>query len=209
MIEQGSPEWKAARCGRATASRMSDIMAKGKNGEPSRTRASYMAELVSERLTGVPYESFVSADMARGSEVEAEARFAYAFRTNENPQPAEFVEHPKIPMSGASPDALIGEDGLVEFKVPKTSTHIDNIMALKTGAKIDRAYELQVAWQLACTGRKWADLVSFDPRMPEHLKLVIRRVNRDEALIRECERAVVEFLSETAALVEKLKGMKL
>jgi hypothetical protein len=150
-MQQNSAEWYEARLGKVTASRIADVMAKGRSGEPSRTRASYMAELICERLTGQRYESFQSADMERGNEVEAQAKASYGFTNAEVMAEGGFDPHPCITDFGASPDTLVGYEGLAEFKCPKSSTHIDTLM----GVKIDRGYIFQMQTQMACTGRKW------------------------------------------------------
>lgn len=198
-VTQGSEEWKALRLGRATASRVADIVAKGKSG-PSASRANYLAQLVAERLTGVPQDSYQSDAMERGSEVEPDARDAYAFRKSIDVELVGFVPHPSILMSGASPDGLIGDRGLVQFKCPNTATHIDT---LRRGV-IPGRYETQMMWEMACTDRDWCDFVSFDPRLPESMRLVVQRVPRNAARILELEAAVINFLHEVDETVAEL-----
>lgn len=199
MSEQGTEEWFRERLGKVTASRVSDVIAKTKTGGGA-SRANYMAELIAERLTGVPAEKYTNAAMQWGLDTEAEAATAYAFRANADLETIGFVPHPKIAMSGASPDRLVGKIGLAEIKCPNTSTHIDTLL----GASIADKYVVQTQWQMACTGRKWTDWVSYDPRMPENMRLFIKRINRDEGRIAELEKLVIEFLAEldqkTAAL---------
>jgi hypothetical protein len=192
MTEQGSEEWKAKRLGKVTASRIDAVTAQGRGGAPSATRASYMADLIVERLTGNPTEGFCSLDMQRGNEIEPEARDAYAFYNGVTPELIDFVDHPSIAMSGASPDSYIGDDGLLELKCPKSSTH----MATLLGKNIDGGYLKQMYWQMACTGRSWCDFASYDPRMPEHLRLFVKRVHRDDKIIQKLEDDVLEFLLE-------------
>jgi len=145
-LEQGTPEWHAARCGRITASRIADLMAKGRSGSPSASRANYMAELIVERLTGLPAKSFTNAAMQWGTETEPEARSVYAFHTGAVVVQVGFIPHPLMPDdAGCSPDGLIGDDGLVEIKCPNTATHIE---ILKTG-KIPQKYIYQMQWQMA------------------------------------------------------------
>lgn len=199
-LQQGTEEWKVARRGFASASRMADIMAKTKSG-PAATRANYMAQLVAERLTGKCEESYTSADMQRGTELEPEARAAYCLLTDNDVAEVGFILHPAIEWSGASPDGLIGDDGLIEIKCPKTATHIDTLR----GGSIDRRYMLQMQWQMACTGRQWCDFASYDPRLPGSMSLHIRRVQRDNILIFEMEAHVIEFLREIAETVADLK----
>lgn len=201
MIEQGSKEWKADRAGKATASRIADVMAKTKSG-PAASRANYLAQLVAERLTGEPSEGFVSAAMAHGTATEPEARNAYAFATDNDVVQVGFIPHPTIEWSGASPDGIIGDDGLVEIKCPNTATHIETLL----GDGIDRKYVLQMQWQMACTGRKWCDFVSYDPRLPGSMSLHIQRVHRDDLMIAEIQREVSGFLKEVAETVAELQS---
>lgn len=198
-MEQGSAEWHAARLGKVTASRVADVVAKTKTGW-SASRANYMAELIAERLTGTPAEKFTNAAMQWGTETEAEARAAYAFRTDADVIEVGFVEHPTIAMSGASPDGFVGDVGLVEIKSPNTATHLDTLL----GQSVPGKYVTQMQWQMSCTGRQWCDFASFDPRLPESMRLYVERVPRNDALIAELEDAVVAFLRELDAKIERL-----
>lgn len=198
---QGSDAWRAARCGWVGASRVADIVAKTKTGV-SASRATYMGQLIAERLTGVPMETFKSEAMQFGTDTEATARAAYQFETCMLVAKTGFVPHPAIAMAGASPDGLIGDDGLVECKCPNSATHIDALL----GRSIPGRYVTQMQWQLACTGRAWCDYCSFDPRMPEHMRLLIQRVPRDGKAIAELEQAVREFLVEIDAKVAVLSS---
>lgn len=197
---QGTPEWHAARAGRVTASRMADLTAKTRTGFGA-SRANYLAELVAERLTGTVAESFTNAAMKWGTEMEPEARSAYSFMLDKEVVPVGFVIHPTIEMAGASPDGLVGDDGLVEIKCPNTATHIDTLL---TGAVPDK-YIKQMQWQMACTGRKWCDFVSYDPRLPARMQMFVLRVPMDPS--NELETAVRAFLAEVddtvAALSQK------
>jgi putative phage-type endonuclease len=198
-IIQGSDEWRALRVGRVTASRVADIVRRTKTGF-STSRANYMAELVAEKLTGIPAPQFNSAPMQWGTDNEPNARAAYEFKAACEVTPVGFVVHPVIRDSGASPDGLVGTDGLVEFKCPLTATHIDTLLS----GKIDPDYITQMQWQMACTGRKWCDWVSFDPRMPESLKLFVQRVDRNDETIASLETSVREFLDELAKKLAQL-----
>lgn len=201
-LEQGSPEWHAARLGKVTASRVADVIAKTKSGWGA-SRANYMAQLVAERLTGTPTEGYTNAAMQWGTDMEPAARAEYEFMRNAEVLPVGFVNHPAYEMSGASPDGLVGKDGLIEIKCPNTATHIDTLL----GAGIPDKYVVQMQWQMACTERKWCDFVSYDPRMPEGAKLYIERVRRDDSRIAELHQMVGLFLGEldekVAALVAK------
>jgi putative phage-type endonuclease len=202
MIEQGSPEWFAQRCGKATASRVADIMATTKSGV-SALRTNYAAQLIAERLTGTVAESYTNAAMQWGTDTEPDARAAYCFYQRCKVVPAEFVPHPTISMAGASPDGYVGDDGLVEIKCPNTATHIETLL----GRSVPGKYVAQIQFQLACTGRKWCDFVSFDPRMPENLKLFVRRVVRDDTHIGDIEAAVIAFLMHVDAKVKALNEL--
>ncbi|KFG68671.1 lambda exonuclease family protein [Microvirga sp. BSC39] len=198
-IVQGSDEWLAVRVGKVTASRVADVVAKTKTGYGA-SRANYMAELIAERLTGEPAERFTNSAMKWGTEQEPDARVAYEFRVDAEVVQVGFVPHPTIAMTGASPDGLVGEEGLVEIKCPNTATHIDTLLSQTVPGK----YVTQMMWQMACTGRQWCDFVSYDPRMPEHMRLFVKRVHRDDALIASLEADVAGFLAELAQKVVEL-----
>jgi putative phage-type endonuclease len=191
MIEQGSPEWKAMRLGRATASRVSDIIARTKTGWGA-SRANYAAELIAERLTGVPADSYVNGSMQWGIDKEADARAAYEFMVDAEVVPASFVPHPTIADAGASPDGYVGDDGLVEIKCPNTATHLETLRSQAVPGK----YATQMQFQMACTGRQWCDFVSFDPRLPEPMQLFVKRIARDAVVIADLEQEVVAFLQD-------------
>jgi putative phage-type endonuclease len=202
MIEQGSDSWHALRCGKATASRIADIVRRTKSGE-SMMRARYLGELVAERLTGAQAPGFKSADMQWGNDTEDQARAAYAFYYDADLTSVPFVDHPTIAMAGASPDRIVGIDGLLEIKCPASHTHIASLL----GAPIDPDYLTQMQWQMACTGRAWCDWCSFDPRMPEDMRLIVKRIPRDPERIDELEAAVRKFLAEVDATVAKLSAL--
>lgn len=198
---QGTEEWKAARLGRLTASRIAKALARTKTGWGA-SRANLRAELVCERLTGVPQDTYTNAAMQWGTDQEPAARAAYEFYRDVDVVTVGFIDHPRILMSGASPDGLVGTDGLVEFKCPNTATHIETL----SGAPVADEYRKQVLWQMACTGRKWADLASFDPRMPAEMQLHVTRIERDDAAIAELEREAEVFLAEVLEVCNSLKA---
>jgi putative phage-type endonuclease len=202
-IIQGTPEWFAQRLGKVTASRVADVIAKTKTGY-STSRANYLAQLVAERLTGQAAESFSNAAMQHGTETEPLARMAYETETGLMVTEVAMIDHPTIPMTGASPDGLVGESGLVEIKCPNTATHIDTLLSDKAPTK----YIPQMQWQMVCTGRAWCDFVSFDPRLPEDMQLFVKRVERDDAYIAELEAEVKTFLIEVESTVNKLIELK-
>lgn len=203
-MEQRSTEWFAARAGRVTASRIADVMAKAKTGWGA-SRTNYLAQLVAERMTGTCEPGFSNAAMQWGTDKEPEARECYAFEAGVSVMEEGFVPHPTLAWAGASPDGLVGIDGLVEIKCPNSATHIDTLL----GAPIADKYVKQMQFQMACTGRKWCDFVSYDPRLGVDMQLHIRRVDRDPVLIGEIEAAVRLFLDEVeakvAALTEKYR----
>ncbi len=200
---QGTDEWKQLRCGKVTASRVADVVAKTKTGY-SASRANYMAQLIAERLTGgVVAESFTNAAMEHGTATEPEARAAYEFYESAAVQQVAFVLHPSIDQAGCSPDGLVGDDGLVEIKCPNTATHLDTLLGQSVPAK----YETQMQFQMACTGRKYCDFVSYDPRLPENLRLFVKRVHRDEKRINDLETEVASFLLEIAVKLSELNSL--
>jgi putative phage-type endonuclease len=201
VIEQGSAEWLAERCGKVTASRIADLMAKTKTGFAA-TRLNYRAQLIAERLTGTVAPSFTNAAMIHGTETEPEARRAYEFFVDRDVQQVGFVPHPEIEMCGASPDGLVGDDGLLELKCPNTATHIETLLS----GVIPDKYVKQMMFQMACTGRQWCDFASYDNRLPERMRLFVQRVHRDAAVIGEIEQAVRDFLSEIEITVASLEA---
>lgn len=201
MSAQGTAEWFAERAGKVTASRVADVCAKTKTGWGA-SRANYAAELIAERLTGAKVDGYTNAAMQHGIDTEPQARIAYEFQTDVDVVQVGFIPHPTIAMSGASPDGYVGDEGLVEIKCPSTATHIDTLLDSKIPAK----YVTQMQWQMACTGRKWCDFCSFDPRMPESMRLFIQRVERDEKRIAELERDVELFIREINTKVDALRS---
>lgn len=199
-MEQRSDEWFEARLGKVTASKIADVMSTLKTGKEAITRKNYRIQLVSERLTNKKADSFINDAMRIGIEREDDARTTYIFKHNDVEEIG-FVDHPTIPMTGASPDGLVGDDGLIEIKCPLTTTHTDTLISGKAPSK----YIPQMQWQMACTGRKWCDFVSFNPDFPENLQLFVVRVERDDTLIQELEDGVKKFLSEVDETVNKLK----
>lgn len=195
-IEQRSDQWKQIRCGKVTASRIADLMARTKSG-PSASRANYLAELLVERLTGVPTEGYTNAAMQRGTDLEPVAREAYELSREMWVSEIGFVVHPRINDSGASPDGLCAADGLVEIKCMGGANHLDVLLR----GEIPDKYIKQMQWQMACCERAWCDFAAFHPGFPSDMQLFVKRVPRDDALIAEMEREVSAFLAE---LDEKL-----
>ena len=203
MIIQGSPEWFSARLGKATASKITDILATLKTGEAA-SRKNYRVELVCERLTGLKAEGYTNSHMERGTALEPIARALYEFKQDVVVDEIGFVIHPDMEMSGASPDGLIGKDGLVEIKCPTAGNHVDTILSGKSPSK----YYAQMQWQMACTNRLWCDFVSYCPEVGDKLALFVTRVHRDDAWIVETEMAVSKFLIEVSELTQQLKDLQ-
>ena len=203
MMDQGSESWFQIRIGKVTASRVADVLAKTKSGY-SASRDNYMAQLVCERLTGQKAEGFTNAAMQHGTETEPLARAAYEALKDVLVDEVGFVPHPTIQMAGASPDGLVEQDGLLEIKCPNTATHIDTLLSDSVPTK----YFTQMQFQLACTGRKWCDFVSFDNRLPEELQLFVKRVPRDETYIKLMEAEIVQFIAELDDKINKLMKVK-
>lgn len=200
--EQGTAQWLQERCGFATASRIADIMAKIKSGEAA-SRSTYRAELVAQRLTGQVQEGYTNSAMAHGTEFEPFARAMYEIANGVIVEECGFIKHPTIEWSGASPDGLIGNDGLIEIKCPNTATHIDYLLKGVVPSK----YQPQMLWQMACTGRQWCDFASFDPRMPAELQLFVARFSANPDRIKEAEAEVIAFLEEVDETVKGLEQL--
>lgn len=218
-VEQGSVDWLQMRTGCVTGSRVADVLAKLKRKEgEAAVRYNYKAEIISEQLTGRAWDHFVSRDMRWGIENEIFARNAYEMYVDDVKQAGHdeitsedtvervgFALHDRIKRFGASPDALVGEDGLAEFKCPTTTTHIEYIIA----GVVPPEYHWQMLAEMACTGRDWCDFVSYDPRLPKRLQLFVRRFERDEARIAEMEAEVEKFLAEVDQAIVKLNSSTL
>lgn len=199
--EQETEGWMLARAGNFTASRSADLMAKTRSG-PSASRANLIATLAVERITGECVATYTNAAMQRGTELEAEARDAYSFERGVSVAETGYVKHPTLAHVGASPDGLVGDEGLVEIKCPASmQKHLD---ALRTGAHAVE-YRWQLQHQMMVTGREWVDAVSYDPRFPDGLQLAIVRVQRDEKAIKELMLSIVVAEPEVQAIVEELR----
>ncbi|MCO3773809.1 YqaJ viral recombinase family protein [Pseudomonas aeruginosa] len=203
MLQQ-TDDWFAQRLGKVTASKVKDIMAKGRGGAPSATRQNYMMQLLCERLTGKREEGYTNAAMQRGNDLEPIARAAYEMYEDCEVVEVGLILHPSIDGFGASPDGVIlldnGRRGL-EIKCPNTAQHI----AVIQSGKHDTQYEWQMLAQMACADLESVDFVSFDDRLPEELQYVCFRYHRDETRIREMEAEVMAFLEELAELEHQMR----
>ena len=190
-VQQGTPEWILARLGCGTASRANDMCA----AETTAAYQNYLWELVAERETAQPTESYVNADMERGIAVEPIARAAYEAHTGTFVETTGFYLHPEIPFFGASPDGLVGTEGLLEIKSPRTSTHLRYL----SEGKVPTKYKRQMMCQLACVpGRKWVDFVSFDDRVRESKRLFIVRFEPKQSEMDEMLEQIKKFLNRVA-----------
>lgn len=200
-LAQGSDAWKAARCGSLGASVLHEAVARTKTGYGA-SRANRMATLVIEQLTGVPVETFQNAAMLHGTETEPEARIAYEFYANADVAQVGLVLHPNIGGTHASPDGLVGTDGLLEIKCPQPAQHLSTLL----GEPIPEKYQIQMLWQMKCCDRAWCDFASYSPAFPESMKLHVRRFPRDDARIAELEKEVIDFLNELRLTVHRLRS---
>ena len=204
-VTQGSEAWQMVRCGKVTASRLADVLAKTKSGYSS-SRANYMTQLVLERVTGTKAESYTNAAMLHGVTQEPFARAAYEAHTGQMVEEVGFLPHPEIADAGASPDGLVGDEGMVEIKCPASSTALEVWLTHAQGGNpVDAKYYAQMQWQMRCAGRSWCDYVVFDPRMPAKAQLFIFRVVRNDEWLKIAESEVVTFLAEVDAKVKSLK----
>lgn len=198
MSLQGTEQWHLDRCGCATASEFSSVLAKGEG----KTRASYLRRVVTERLTGKPTESYSNGHMLRGQLQEPFARLAYEAAFGEPIIESGFIKHPTM-MAGCSPDGLLGQDGGGEFKC------VIPTVQLATWLRGDYPPEhrAQIQGSMWVTGRAWWEFCSYSPDMPAHLRLYRFTVQRDEAYIAILEREVIKFLQEADALEQRLMRM--
>lgn len=203
--EQGSEAWHAARVSRVTASRVSDVMAKGRSGAPSLTRAAYMGELIAETLTGQPVNSFNgNADTERGIRLEPEARLAYEIATGESVRQVGLVLHPTNDRVAASPDGLVGWHGGLEIKCPKPHVHLEYILS----CEVPCVYRPQMGLQAICAGLEWIDFVSYCPVFPEDMQLFIVRFRPPPEFLDEIDAEVSKFLMEMDKKLEQISELR-
>lgn len=200
-IEQRTDDWFAARLGKVTASSLHKVLARTKTGYGA-DRANYLTQLVLERVTNSKAEGYINAEMQWGIDQEPFARAAYEAHTGVLVDEVGFMPHPTIEMSGASPDGLVGDSGMVEIKCPSSKTALECWLS---DDPVESKYFAQMQWQMACAGRDWCDYVVFDPRMPQKAQLFIHRVNRDNEWLASTEKEVVKFLAEVDAKVAALR----
>jgi len=197
-IEQGSADWHSLRLGKITASRVKDVLSKGRGTTPSKLSETYMIELLAERLTGEAKPFFENDAMRWGTETEPQARAMYELRSGNTVEEVAFVKHNEF--IGVSPDGFIGDDGLLEIKSPNTTTQLKR--AFSEGYSSD--YKAQIQCQLWVTERKWCDFVSFDPRLDCGASYLIERVYRDEEYIDTMKEKTYQFVDKMNAMMETI-----
>jgi putative phage-type endonuclease len=203
--KQGTPEWKAARCGRVTASRIAEMMATLKSGAESAGRRNYRAQLVAEILSGEPQDDgYINAEMQWGIDHEEEARSAYEAEMSIFVERVGIVVHPDLDWSSCSPDGLIGENGMCQIKCPKTAAHLKWII----DDKVPQEHVLQMQWEMACTGRQWSDFVSFDPRLEPKYRLFVKRLPVSSITALQIQAEAATFWAEVQAMVKKLRELR-
>lgn len=201
-MEQNTEEWRSARAGKITASRMCDVLAFGKrDGKPLKARQDYIGDIVGEILTGEPKEQIRAKPLDWGHDVEAAARAAYEAETGVIVVMTGFMTHPLIDYVGCSPDGLIAANGQTQIKCPNNpAVHIET---LRSG--MPEEHIPQVQGELYVTGRDWSDFVSYDPRMPEEHRLYRQRIERDDKYIAQLAEACESLWAEVHALLRFLK----
>ena len=200
-MEQGTEEWRLARCGSLGASQLNEALATTKNGWGA-SRENIKNRIIAERLTGIPVDTFENSAMIWGRTTEPDARKAYEAATGTFVEEMGIALHPTLKFTHASPDGLVDDDGLIEIKCPNTTTHIETLKSQKVPTK----YMNQMLWQMRCVDRQWCDFVSFDPRLPDNLQLFVKRVERDNAAILELEAKVADFLVEVEREIADLNA---
>lgn len=206
-VDQQTPEWLLMRTGMATASRVKNIITKRADKKGYlQGRADYRTEIICELLTGRAAEHYVTPAMEWGIEQEPFAREKYAVLFDVEVLPGWFAIHDSIPRFGASPDGLIGENGVLEIKCPTTETHLEWLIAGRSDPQfVPEEYQPQMLAEMACTGREWCDFVSFDPRLPKKMQMFARRFPRDNERIAAMEAEVLTFLEEVIAKIKMLE----
>lgn len=200
---QGTHDWIAARCGKITASRLWDLMDKTRAGKPTAKRKNYIAEKTLERITGNPIDHYRSTAMQWGTEQEADARTVFEIETGRAVREVGFIDHPTLPMCGASPDGLVSNDAIIEIKCPMSATHLAFV---RTG-DIDPQYYAQMQWVMECTGRTQAWFVSYDPRCGPGLEVEYKLFKRDDEFIVSAREEVIaaeEEIAEQVAALEEI-----
>lgn len=202
-MRQRTAEWFQARLGKVTSSNIYNVLSRTTKNLPTSKYEEYKIKLMTERLVGEISQSYTTAAMQWGIEHEENALKEYAFIYDTEVTQCGFIQHPTIQMAGASPDGLIGENGLVEIKCPQSANHLRFWMT----ETIKPEYLAQMHFQMACTGRQWCDFVSYDPRFAEqsaHLRLKVQRIHRNDEQIETINQAVETFLEEIEQDIQQI-----
>jgi putative phage-type endonuclease len=201
-MEQRTDEWFKARLGKVTASKISDVLAKIRSGEAA-VRRNYKMQLATERLTGQKTDSYINQAMQDGIDREDTAREIFEIVRDIKVEQVGFIDHPTIKMSGASPDGLLPDNGVLEIKCPVETTHTTNLLE----RKLPTRYTSQVQWQMACTGAEYANFVSYNPNFEPKLQLIYVEVERDKEYIEMLEEEVSTFLTEVDDIINILREL--
>ena len=193
--KQNSPDWYAVRAGIPTASEFATILTKGRGGNPSKVRHTYMLKLAGEILTGEPMDNFSNHHMERGKALEPEARNLYAMIHDCEPEQVGFIRNGS---KGCSPDSLIGEKGMVEIKTKLPHLMIDVLLH----EELPKEHKAQCQGQLWVAEREWVDFVCYWPSLP----LFIKREHRDEEYIKTLSEEIDRFNNDLSALVERIRA---
>jgi len=207
-MQQNTPEWLNERAGKINGSEMCDVMAFAmKSGvrtdKPLKARTDLVAKIVGEILTGEPAPQSKSKSMDWGHDVEKAARRAYEAMTGEIVELVASVTHPRLPYVRCSPDGRIGTNGGIQIKCP--ANPVVHITTLRDGMPIEHLPQVQA--EIAIQGLEWIDFVSFDPRMPERIRLFVQRVYPDKEFIAQMEQDCESLWGEVTELLETI-GLK-
>jgi len=198
-VEQNSLEWFQVRAGIPTASMFSSLVTS--KGEPSKSLAGYALTLAGEKYAGKPLDSFQgNFHTERGTLLEPDARSTYEFTQGVEVEQIGFITDDDL-THGASPDGLIGSDGMSEIKCIKAENHIKAILYYKKNGRCPTDYVQQTQGQMMIAEREWCDLVFYHPELP---MLVIRQ-ERDEEFIKKLQAQISLVLSERDKIFEQLQ----
>jgi len=203
-VEQGTDQWFATKCGVVSASHMSDVMAKGKNGQESTSYANYRAKIVAERMTGITSKTFSNHHTERGITQEPAARCCYEFVNGVDVAQVGFVRHPTLDFAGCSPDGMPVGGGLMQIKCQIPAIHINCLLK----KEVPSEYVKQMQFEMACTGEVWNDFVSYCPDMPEDLQLFICRLHRDDKAIAEMQATAIIFNRSVEKMIADLRAIR-
>ena len=172
-VEQQSPEWFSLRLEYPLTA--SEAQAIGNQGKGLKT---LVYEKMASKYSSV-VESYTNKDLERGIELEPQARSLYELETGNTVEVAGFVTNENISnVCGASPDGLVGKDGLVEIKCFEDIKHFK--MTLEKHFEIESKYIWQMQMQMLICERDWCDFVAYNPNYTK--SLLIKRVTADKVM---------------------------